>query len=81
VPPVGADELLAPPALLVPLDPQAAAVIAMAAAPQATASSPRARRRRVDGNSPIVRSSLLFVVSTRRGPAIVSGARSPEWEP
>src|ERR1700722_10047266 len=75
VPPVGVDA--APPLPLVPLDPQAAAVIAIAATPQAAASRVRVRRRRVDGNAPIVRSSLLLVVSTRRDPAMTSGARSP----
>src|SRR5580693_6549177 len=54
------------PVPLLPLLPQAAAVIAMAAAPQAAASTTRARRRRPDGNAPIVRSSLLCVVKNWR---------------
>jgi hypothetical protein len=59
VPPLTGVPPVVPGWLLVPVDPlpQAAAVTAMAAMPQAAADAPRARFRRRDGNTPIVRSS------------------------
>ena len=66
---------------------QAAAVTATAAMPQAAANAPRVRVRRHDGNTPIVRSSLLIVVKTGMpaGPAFLAleipRSRSRQDEP